>query len=965
MSLSPSPKAPSQQSLPRRMTAVETWGFGLSGHISWFSTLPLLTVALGANSFTVLIPAVLVGMAINFQVKRLGERWVGVAGGTPNYVTRLLKSYPGLGRYAAIGYWIAWVSTIPLNAIVFTDLIQSSIAPLKLDSFRFGLQLVLTVLPYLLAFSGTRSLAILHLFFVVPAVGLSLIFCAQGLSWLAFSPDSPGLFVFTHQPAAAFSLFDWAKWMFFALWVTTACETTASFVADSQNPRQTLNFLKIAAWLILPVTLGISWVLVNLTSAAPANASVFELVRIAAVPFWGQGASLGVTLMLACACLLNNATAVANTPRILYQLSCDRLIAPIFSVISREGVLKPALWAGLVVSLGFSVWGDLARIVVIAGTGWLASFLGLFFGLWLQRRTPAVLWSTWWLVWTCIIGFVIAIGGWFWGRQDLLIGLTLPALVLLADRILVSLPTFSIRLPFLSILPKSVQRIRVIQSKHHDFFMIQVIILLLLVCGATVVGWTMKSWLVSLSIYRNDLFAVLLILIAFIAITIAGWTSLPQILAIDEARERAESLFIAAFDTVPDTILVVDQEGVIQQTNTSVESLFQEPLQHLLGRYLWELIPTLSQVPSQWISKSEHDVRVGSSYKAQTQSIEATVSIRSNHQRQEYIVILRNITERKRTEQTLRQSESAFRQQAKELHQALEQLQQAQSQLIQTEKMSSLGQMTAGIAHEINNPVNFIHGNVDYIVNYVKGLLSLVSAYRQQYPQPGDKIEAQIEDIDLDFLLNDFPKLMHSLQEGTRRIKEIVLGLRNFSRLDEAESKLVNIHEGLENTLLILQHRLRPYPNHCHIQVVKSYGDLPLVECYPGQLNQVFMNLLANAIDAIEDRIAKASQNDGFQGLITISTSFDKSDQARISIADNGSGISPSAVEKLFDPFFTTKPIGKGTGLGLSISYQIISQHHGALSCNSTPGEGTEFVCIIPVKLQKLNCSFNESRSEC
>lgn len=950
MSLSPSPVGLSQKSLPRRMTVLETWGFGLSGHISWFATLPLLTVALGANSFAVLVPAVLVGMTINFQIKRLGERWIGVAGGTPNYITRLLKRYPGFGRYAAIGYWLAWVSTIPLNAIVFTDLIQSSIAPLKIDSFRFGLQLVLTVLPYLLAFSGTRSLAILHLFFVVPAVGFSLFFCAQGLSWLAFSPDSPGLLAFTHQPVAAFSLFDWAKWMFFALWVTTACETTSSFVADSQNPRQTLNFLKVAAWLILPMTLGISWVLVNLTSASVGDVGVFELVKIAAVPFWGQGASLGATLMLACACLLNNATAVANTPRILYQLSCDRLIAPIFSVISREGILKPALWAGLVVSLGFSLWGDLSRIVVIAGTGWLASFLGLCFGLWLQRHTLNVFWSAWWLAWAYIIGLVLFIGGWFWGQQDLLIGLALPVLVLLADRMLVRLPNSFIQLPFLSIFPRSVHRIRVIQSKRHDFFIVQVVVLLLLVSGATAVGWSMKSWLVSLSIYRNDLFAVLLILIAFAAIVIAGWTSLPQILAIDEARDRAESLFIAAFDTVPDTILVVDQEGVIQQTNASVEDLFQTPLQRLLGQYLWELIPTLGKNPSQWTSKSEHNITIGSSYGTQTQSIEATVSTRSNHQRQEYIVILRNITERKIAEQALQQSESALRQQAEELQQVLTQLQQAQSQLIQTEKMSSLGQMTAGIAHEINNPVNFIHGNIDYVFNYVKELLSLVALYRRQYPQPGDEIEAQIKEADLDFLFSDFPKLLDSLREGTRRIKEIVLGLRNFSRLDESESKKVNIHEGLENTLLILQHRLRLSPSHSHIQVVKDYGNLPLVECYPGPLNQVFMNLLANSIDAVEERMAKAPEDSKFQGVITISTFLDAAGKVSISILDNGGGIIASALEKLFDPFFTTKPIGKGTGLGLSISYQIISRHHGTLVCNSIPEQSTEFVCTIPVK---------------
>jgi PAS domain S-box-containing protein len=284
---------------------------------------------------------------------------------------------------------------------------------------------------------------------------------------------------------------------------------------------------------------------------------------------------------------------------------------------------------------------------------------------------------------------------------------------------------------------------------------------------------------------------------------------------------------------------------------------------------------------------------------------------------------------------------------ATQLEQALHSLQQTQSQLIQTEKMSSLGQLVAGIAHEINNPVSFIYGNVDYANVYIKDLLNLLELYRTIYPQPLPEIEALSECIDLDFLLKDLPKVLYSMKMGADRIRDLVLSLRNFSRLDEADKKPVDIHEGLENTLLILQHRLKQQAGDPAIQVIKEYGQLPLVNCYPGQLNQVFMNLLTNAIDAVEQRRNEASpiQNP----KIRISTQVNELGYITIRIADNGAGMTEAVLSRLFDPFFTTKPIGKGTGLGLSISYQIVvEKHKGTLRCYSDLSKGTEFVITLP-----------------
>ncbi len=286
-----------------------------------------------------------------------------------------------------------------------------------------------------------------------------------------------------------------------------------------------------------------------------------------------------------------------------------------------------------------------------------------------------------------------------------------------------------------------------------------------------------------------------------------------------------------------------------------------------------------------------------------------------------------------------------------ELEQTLQELQRTQSQLIQSEKMSSLGQLVAGVAHEINNPVNFIHGNLTPARDYIQDLLNLIELYQQYYPEPQSEIQAEIEAIDLDFVIEDLPKLLESMKVGTQHIREIVLSLRTFSRLDEAEFKDANIHEGIDSTLLILQHRLKAKENRPVIEVIKEYGNLPLVECYAGQLNQVLMNILVNAIDALDERDDKRTfaENQENPSAIYIRTELFLENQVKISIKDNAEGIPESICQRLFDPFFTTKPVGKGTGMGLSISYQIITERHGGqLQCFSVPGEGTEFVILLP-----------------
>jgi two-component system, NtrC family, sensor kinase len=338
--------------------------------------------------------------------------------------------------------------------------------------------------------------------------------------------------------------------------------------------------------------------------------------------------------------------------------------------------------------------------------------------------------------------------------------------------------------------------------------------------------------------------------------------------------------------------------------------------------------------------------------------------MRSPNGEPRYVIgVIQDITERKHAEAKRHQAEIQLQQKAQDLEAALQELQQTQTQLVQSEKMSSLGQLVAGVAHEINNPVNFIHGNLKHATQYVQDMLQLIALYQECHPTPNPRVQATITAIDLDFLMEDLPKLVASMRVGADRIREIVASLRNFSRLDEAEFKTVDIHEGIDSTLLILQNRLKAKPNCPEIKIIKQYGNLPTVECFPGQLNQVFMNILANGIDAIEEQVNLQQQDrqrqqslaslpadsSNLTPQITITTQI-QGDRVLIRIMDNGPGIPEDVQLRLFDPFFTTKPVGKGTGLGMSISYQIVVEKHGgSLNCESTVGQGTAFIVTIPI----------------
>jgi two-component system NtrC family sensor kinase len=429
-----------------------------------------------------------------------------------------------------------------------------------------------------------------------------------------------------------------------------------------------------------------------------------------------------------------------------------------------------------------------------------------------------------------------------------------------------------------------------------------------------------------------------------------------------------------------------DEFGVITYVNDQFCELLKYSREELIGKT--HKLVNSGYHPAAFFKQLWSTIRQGNVWRGEMKNqakdgklvwLDTTIVpfLNSSGEPYQYVAIRKDITNRKQAEEAVRLSESQLRTKNEELAKALRDVHKTQSMMVQNEKMVSLGQLVAGVAHEINNPVSFIYGNVMHADDYFKDLLKMLQLYQQEYPEPTEAIREEIDEIDLNFMLTDLPKLLKSMKMGSERIRQIVLSLKNFSRLDEAEQKQVDIHEGIDSTLLILQHRLKETAGHPKIMLLKEFGNLPRVQCYAGQLNQVFMNIIGNAIDALEEAMETGHWAEGEQAPIpccpspTLRICTDvkyeqdvlmqadsavSDDSIRhpshivIRIADNGPGIPTEVHERLFDPFFTTKEPGKGTGLGLSISYQIVVEKHGGrLKCNSAPGQGTEFAIEIPV----------------
>ncbi|MEH1963549.1 MAG: amino acid permease [Nostoc sp.] len=635
--------------LPRTLSYLETWGFGLTGHVGWIGTAPIIHAALGPKAILVWFFGTIISFLLNLQVKSLGRHWINVSGGTPNYTTRLLKNFPGLGRYVALGYFFSWAAAPALYAIILTNLIKVNFEPLGISCPETLLKFVFTAIPFIVAFSGTRALALLHLFFVFPAILLLLLFCIQGVIWLAFSTAS---FKFISTSTHSLSFEEWAKWFFLASYSIYACETTSSFVADSRHPYKTLRFLTVAAWLIPPVFLGASWVLMCSAPNPKIDSDVFLNLVAASKPFWGEYAPFLVTLLISVSCLLSSATAVSNSPRILYQLALDRQLSPIFAVVSPQGVLGPGILVTFILSLFCLNLGNISQLVTVAGTCYLTSIMGLHLGLWLCRGKPEVLWPWWSLGFFLVEAVVLIVGGLAWNWRHLLVGLLLPIVLIIGDIALRDLR-------FAPLHPKWwIQRYNTRSSRNNpDFVILQMIVLVSLICITATISWLLRDLLDKLSNNpSNSLLAILLVTLSFMGVAIASWTTLPQIVAINEARKQAKNLFITTLDTVPDSVLLLDKNGIICQTNVAAEDLFQTTIQPLLGQNLNQLLISYRGKPEQWSIRSEQTLKINQGLRI----VESTISQQFNYWLREYVVVVRDITKSKLVEKELVQYRYQF-----------------------------------------------------------------------------------------------------------------------------------------------------------------------------------------------------------------------------------------------------------------------------------------------------------------
>ena len=919
--------------LPRSLSSFETWGFGLTGLLLWLGVAPAMQIELGWQALAVWIPGALVGILINLQVQRLGQQWTDLAGGTPSYLSRLLPEAPWLATYGALGYYISWVAVLPVNAIVLTDLVQANLAPFGIDCPTVPLKVGFTAIAFIVAFSGTRALGVLHLFFVVPAVSLVLLFCLQGIGWVVLSQTV------SEVTWGTFQIGDWAKWYVVASYAVYACESGAAFVADSRYPQKTLQILPIAAALIPVVYLVGSWLLLQLGSADANITTPYEQL-LAASPFWGEGAAFVVTFLLASASLLSCATAVSNSPRMLYQLALDGQLPPIFAQVSRQGILGFSLLLTLMLSIAFLCWGDIAQIVFVTGLGWLLSFAIFHWGLWRQRQQTYVRWAYWSLGFAVLEGLIVVVGGIAWSRLDLLLGLLLPLGIWTVCQLVGRIPAQLWQLS-----EGDRPDAQSLNAPYQDWALVQIGGLIGLLSGAIMVSWFIHGQLDSLPLTNQvNVLVVVLMIGAAVGVAIAGWTTLPQVSLIGEARERAEQFFNMAADS----ILVVQTDGTILQANTASQSLFQTDEASLRGRSLYEILPDLRPA-TDGLGPA---INVPLKATLATHALEVTLSNTmvdptsdEPAPAEQVVAVIRDITERQA-------AEDALRQKATELQKLLNRLTQTQSQLIHAEKMSSLGQLVAGVAHEINNPLSFIAGNINYAQEYALDLMRAIEVYQKTYPSPPPNVAKTLARLDVDFLCQDFPKLLASMQDGSERILNIVQSLKNFSRHEESPTKAVDLYQGIASTLVILRNRLKANGPRPEINVVQELAAIPPVECYPSAVNQVLMNLLVNAIDALELVKLEATTQPPTITITGHPQTHNSVPGVSITVADNGPGIPAELRDRVCDPFFTTKPIGKGTGLGLSISYQVIVEnHHGRFDIDSKPGQGAKFSIWLPQSL--------------
>jgi PAS domain S-box-containing protein len=904
--------------LPRLLTVLEVWGFGLSGLLLWLGPGPASNADLGQPVIWVWLLAAAIGVIYNLQVKHLGSHYPNLSGGTPNYITKLLDNHPFLARYGAIGYFLGWVSVPSMNGIVLAGLISANLESLGLDAHEGVLRIIFTALPFVVAYSGTRAISILHLFFVLPAVGFFLVFCTQGLGWLAISPQSPGFFPSQWQ---GFAVGDWARWYFLAVYAAYGCETASGFIADNPKPHQTLRSLKFAAILLPIIYGGGSWLLMRLATNRELGSNTFVQLVAVSRPFWGNAAPVLVTFLIAAGCLLSSATAVALTPRVLYQMSRDRYLSPVFAVVSRRGAFGPGLTFTFALSLLCLLWGDVERVVMVTGTGYLSSTMLLHLGMWLKRGTAVSWLPRWSLLFFILEATVLVLGGVMWSGWDLALGLAFPVVVLMFDAAIARNRFFLFQTDWWIRFYR-----RQMGENFQNFVAVQVGVLVVLLCGAAFVSWQVQILMRSvpdatvLADVSANLLVLLLLTVSFIGVAIACWTSLPQAEAIVEARDRSQLLFRIA----EDAIMVLDSQGTIQQVNPAASALLNLPGFELLTRPLSEFLPNFPAVIETAPRISEQEFKQG----AELGTVEVGISVLETEASREYLAILRDVTEQKQAQEALQRSEERLRNWATELEQRV------QERTAELQKAMELADMAnhaksdflASMSHELRTPLN--------------GILGYAQILQRSSRLTGQDLHG-----------------VEIIQQCGAHLLTLINDILDLSKIEAGKMELhpneFHFPAFLQGVVEIC--RVRSQSKNIEFYYVAD-PHLPTgVKADEKRLRQVLINLLGNAIK-FTNKGSVCLQVEVLESPNSEIDSVRESDaerltyQIRFEITDTGIGMKNEQLDKIFMPFEQVgegRKHAEGTGLGLAITRQILDLMDSPIEVTSTPGQGSRFSFVM------------------
>jgi signal transduction histidine kinase/DNA-binding response OmpR family regulator len=921
--------------LPRALSFLETLGFSLTGLLLWPGTMAGVHRALGPIALFVWIPGVIIGILLNLQLAHLGRYWPDIAGGTPNYATRLLTKNPRFGIYGACCYLIGWTSVITVNAIVLSDLVNVQLETAGIQIPDIILKISFTIIPFIIAFSGTHALAILHLCFMMPAIGFLLLFVIQGLTWLIFSRDSPGLFP---SDWSNFNWVEWAKWYLIAAYGVYGTEGGAAFIADTKQPKIAVRCLSITASLLPVVYIGGFWVVMRLATNNELGDDTILNLTAAAKHFWGNSTSFLVVILISFAGLLSSANTIYLCARVLYQLSLDGYLSPVFAVTSRHGVMGPALIFLLFIGLFSMIWGDIVHIILITGTGYFISIMTFHLALWCGRDRPESRWPLLSLLFFVIEFIVLIVGGIAWNPFSILLGILLPWGIVVIDSLIRRnhFPFFKAQwwIQF--------YRRNSAHVEEPDFVAIHVLIVILLACGGTVIGWHARAFVSQLPTYaQGNLLVILLITMGFVGVAITSGTSLTQAEKIIQAKEKTELLFMKAFDP----ILILDNDGRIRQSNEAAASLFNMTMNQLIRLPLQKKLHQLSRNPQYWFTRSEQSYLSEDELKI----LDMTISCRSNYDDKEYMVILRDITEQKRAEESLRRSESQLRSFTWELEARVEQRTAELRDAWEAAQAASQAksEFLANMSHELRTPLNGILGYAQ-ILQREPNLTEKTLNGLRIINQSGSHLLTLINDI-LDLSKIEAKKM--ELLPTDFHFPTFLMGLVEMCRIKAEQKGIAFIYQ--------------------------PSADLPIaIHADEKRLRQVLINLIGNAIKFTEEGgvtfkvsvchepFAKTclgnfynfrgdanSQEESPPNASSLSLNI------RFEIQDTGIGMNPEQIDQIFLPFEqvgTRKYQGEGTGLGLAISSKIIAMMGGKICVQSYPGQGSNFWVDLEVSPAKF-----------